>query len=81
VLYAYARGATPSAATAEALRPGSSCDLAQHGNAPIVDVAYLSDPLTPASAALATPAQVSRDLMLTVAERVRTLASTLKGSA
>jgi hypothetical protein len=81
VLYAYARGATPAAATAEALRPGGSCDLAQHGNAPAVDVAYLSDPLTPATPALLSPAEVSRDLMLTVADRVRALASTLKGSA
>jgi hypothetical protein len=81
VLYAYARGATPAAAAADALRPGASCDLAQHGNAPAVDVAYLSDPLTPATPALATPGQVGRDLMLTVAERVRALASALKGSA
>jgi hypothetical protein len=63
------------------LRPGSSCDLAQHGEAPTVDVAYLSDPLTPATPALIAPAQVGRDLMLTVAERVRALVSTLKGSA
>jgi hypothetical protein len=81
VLHAYARGATSAAAAAEALRPGSSCDLAQHGDAPTVDVAYLSDPLTPASPALATPARVGRDLMLTVAERVRALVSTFKGSA
>ncbi|HSC02351.1 MAG TPA: hypothetical protein VLC49_03500 [Solirubrobacteraceae bacterium] len=81
VLYAYAHGATPTAATARSLRPGGSCDLAQHGNAPTVDVAYLSDPLTPATPAVATPGEVGRDLMLTVSERVRALASTLKGSA
>jgi hypothetical protein len=80
-LYAYARGATPAAAAADALRPGSSCDLAQHGDAPTVDVAYLSDPLTSAAPALDTPGQVGRDLMLTVAERVRALVSTFKGSA
>jgi hypothetical protein len=81
VLYAYARGATPAAASADALRPGSSCDLAQRGEAPTVDVAYLSDPLTTAGSAGATPGQVGRDLMLTVAERVRALVSTIKGSA
>jgi hypothetical protein len=81
VLYAYALGATPAAAAARSLRPGSSCDLAQHGNAPTVDVAYLSDPLRTTAPAPATPAQVSRDLMLTVAERVRAIASTFTGSA
>lgn len=81
VLYAYARGATPAAATADALRPGASCDLAQHGNAPTVDVAYLSDPLTSATPAISTPGEVGRDLMLTVAARVRALAATFKGSA
>jgi hypothetical protein len=81
VLDAYIRGATPAAAAADALRPGSSCDLAQHGDAPAVDVAYVSDPLSTANPALATPADVSRDLMLTVAERVRVLASPLRGSA
>jgi hypothetical protein len=80
VLDAYARGAAPAAAVAAALRPGSSCDLAQHGNAPTVDVAYLSDPLSSATPALATPGEVGRDLMLTVAERVRALAATLAGS-
>jgi hypothetical protein len=81
VLYAYAHGATPAAATASALRPGSSCDLAQHGEAPTVDVAYLSDPLSPAGSAGATPGQLGRDLMLTVAERVGALVSTFTGSA
>jgi hypothetical protein len=80
VLHAYARGATPAAAVATALRPGASCDLAQHGNAPVVDVAYLSDPLSSATPAPATPAEVGRDLMLTVAERVRALAATLLGT-
>jgi hypothetical protein len=81
VLYAYATGATPAAAGADALRPGSSCDQAQHGEAPTVDVAYLSDPLTAAAPPPATPGQVGRDLMLTVAERIRALVSTFKGSA
>jgi hypothetical protein len=75
VLYAYAHGATPAAATADALRPGSSCDLAQRGDATTVDVAYLSDPLSSATPAAATPGQAGRDLMLTVAERVRALVS------
>jgi hypothetical protein len=79
VLYAFARGAAPAAAAADALRPGSSCDLAQRGDAPTVDVAYLSDPLTPATPALLTPGQIGRDLMVTVAERVRALVATLKG--
>ncbi len=77
VLYAYAHGAAPAAAAAAALRPGSSCDRAQQGNAPAVDVAYLSDPLSSAATAPAAPGQVGRDLMLTVAERVRQLVSTL----
>ena len=81
VLYAYAQGASPAAATADALRPGSSCDLAQRGEAPTVDVAYLSDPLSSATPTTATPGEIGRDLMLTVAERVRALAATLKGSA
>jgi hypothetical protein len=81
VLYAYARGATPAAATADALRPGASCDVAQRGNAPTVDVAYLSDPLTSATPSLLTPGEVGRDLMLTVADRIRALASALTGSA
>jgi hypothetical protein len=75
VLYAYAHGATPAAATADALRPGSRCDLAQRGDAPTVDVAYLSDPLSSATTAASTPGQAGRDLMLTVAERVRALVS------
>jgi hypothetical protein len=77
VLYAFAHGAVPAAAAAAALRPGSSCDLAQHGDAPVVDVAYLSDPLSSVAPADATPGQVGQDLMLTVAERVRALVSTL----
>jgi hypothetical protein len=81
VLDAYARGATPTEAAARSLRPGSSCDLAQRGEAPTVDVAYLSDPLTPAAPALVTPGQVGRDLMVMVAERVRVLVATFKGSA
>jgi hypothetical protein len=77
VLHAYAQGAAPAAAAAAALRPGSSCDLAQRGGAPTVDVAYLSDPLSSVAPGPATPGLVGRDLMLTVAERIRTLASTL----
>ncbi len=77
VLYAYAHGATPEAAAGDAVRPGSSCDLAQRGDAAGVDVAYLSDPLAVAAPVLATPGEVGRDLMLTVAERVRALVSAL----
>ncbi len=80
VLDAYAHGASPAVAVGAALRPGSSCDLAQHGSAPAVDAAYLSDPLSSATLAQATPGEIGRDLMLTVAERVRVLASALFGS-
>ncbi|MBV9605840.1 MAG: hypothetical protein JO027_12055, partial [Solirubrobacterales bacterium] len=77
VLYAYAHGASPVAAAAAALRPGSSCQDTQQGNAPAVDVAYLSDPLSTAAPAAATPGEVGRDLMLIVADRVRSLVSAL----
>lgn len=79
VLHGYAGGAPPATAAGEAVRAGSSCDSAQRGNAPAVDVAYLSDPLTASTAAGATPTQVARDLMLTVAERVRALVSVTTG--
>jgi hypothetical protein len=72
VLHAYALGDSPVAAATAALRPGSNCD------APVVDAAYLSDPLpAPAAAAAATPGDVSRDLLLSVAERVRALVASL----
>lgn len=78
VLHAFAQGASPSAAASAALRPGSPCDYAQHGNAPAVDAAYLSDPLTvPASAE--TPGQIGRDDMLIVADGVRILTGALTG--
>ncbi len=77
VLYAYAHGAAPEAAAGDAVRSGSSCDLAQQGDAAGVDVAYLSDPLSSAAPVLATPGEVGRDLMLTVAERVKALVSAL----
>jgi hypothetical protein len=73
VLYDYSRGLQPAAAAADAVRPGSRCDYEQHGNAPVVDVAYLSDPLTVGIPAGDTPADVGRDVMLTVAERLRVL--------
>jgi hypothetical protein len=49
----------------------------QHGDAPGVDAAYLSDPLTAGVTRAETPADVGRDVMLTVADRVRTLAAAL----
>jgi hypothetical protein len=79
VFHDYAGGASPAAAAGAAVRPGSSCDSAQGGNAPVVDVAYLSDPLSARAAPAATPAQVARDVMLTVAERVRALVSATTG--
>jgi hypothetical protein len=72
VLHAYAQGEDPVAAAKAALQPGSNCDT------PVVDAAYLSDPLpATAAAVVATPADVSRDLMLSVAERVRALIASL----
>jgi hypothetical protein len=72
VLHAFVLGDSPAVAATAALRPGTECD------APAVDQAYLSDPL-PASAALATasPGEVGRDVMLSVAERVRALVASL----
>jgi hypothetical protein len=76
VLHNFVAGDSPAQAASDAVRPGSACDTAQRGNAPVVDAAYLSDPLTTTPAG-ETPGQVGRDLMLTVAERVRALAATL----
>ena len=77
VLYAYSRGAEPAAAAADAVRPGSDCDDAQRGNGPVVDVAYLRDRLTASGTAGDTPGEVGRDVILTVAERLRALVATL----
>ena len=82
VLHNFAQGQSATEAASDAVRPGSSCDAAQHGDAPVVDTAYLSDPLTTAAAAGESPGAVGRDVMLTVVERVRALAATLQpGSA
>jgi len=78
VLHAFAQGATPAQAASAAVRPGSPCDYVQRGDAPVVDAAYLSDPLS-VSPSAETPAQVGRDDMLIVADRVRVLASALTG--
>ena len=77
VLDSYLRGAPPDVASADALRPGSSCDSRQGGEAPVIDAAYLSDPLSGAVSPVVTPGEVGRDLMVTVSERVRALVSTL----
>lgn len=82
VLHNFAQGQGATEAASDAVRPGSSCDALQHGDAPLVDTAYLSDPLTTAAAAGETPGAVGRDVMLTVVERVRALAAMLQaGSA
>ena len=80
VFHDYEHGATPTEAAADAVAPGSSCDYAQHGQAPVVDVAYLSDPLSTAVSASASPGEVGRDLMLTVAEGVRALVAPLSSA-
>ena len=77
VLYEYSRGAQPAAAAADAVRPGSRCDYAQRGNAAVVDVAYLSDPLTAGAPSEATPGEVGRDVMLIVSERLRAVLATV----
>jgi hypothetical protein len=77
VLHNFVQGASPEAAASDALRPGSTCDADQHGDAPVVDTAYLSDPLTTVPPAAETPGEIGRDVMLTVAERVRALGATL----
>ena len=74
----YLHGAAPAVAAADAVRPGSSCDFAQGGEAPAVDTAYLSEQLPAAVPAVATPGDIVRAVMLTVTERVQSLASTLK---
>ena len=78
VLDNYLHGAAPTAAAADAVRPGSSCDYAQGGEAPAVDTAYLTEQLPAAVSAVATPGDIVRAVMLTVTERVQSLASTLK---
>jgi hypothetical protein len=77
VLDNFLHGAAPAAAAADAVRPGSSCDYAQGGEAPPVDTAYLSEQLPAAVSAVATPSDIVRAVMLTVTERVQALASTL----
>jgi hypothetical protein len=83
VLRSAAQGASPSAAESAAVQPGSTCDDANQADptyAPIVDQAYLSDPLPirgNQTAPVATPADVGRDVILTVAERVRALIASL----
>jgi hypothetical protein len=83
VLHSFAQGASPSAAESAAARPGSPCNdenPAHAGYAPVVDQAYLSDPLpirpTPPAPAL-SPGEVCRDAMLTIAERVREMVAPL----
>jgi hypothetical protein len=83
VLHNFIQGASPDAAASAALRAGPACDGAYPGDtadAPVVDQAYLSDPLTvaaPQAAATASLNEVGRDVILTVAEHVRALAATL----
>jgi hypothetical protein len=77
VLHNFAQGQSPPEAASDAVQPGSTCVAAQNGDAAVVDTAYLSDPLTTAAPAGETPGEAARDLMLTVAERVRALAALL----
>jgi hypothetical protein len=77
VLHDFARGQSPTAAASDAVAPGSTCVAAQQGDAPVVDTAYLSDPLPSSAPAGETPGEVARDVMVTVAERVRALTGLL----
>ena len=77
VLHGFAAGQTPAAAASDALQPGSTCDAAQSGDAAVVDAAYLSDPLATGTPAGETPGDVGREIMLSVAERVRALVAIL----
>jgi hypothetical protein len=83
VLRSFALGESPSAAENAAVRPGGPCDdedPADATYAPLVDQAYLSDPLpvkASAAPAGATPASLGQVVMLTVADRIRTLLATL----
>jgi hypothetical protein len=83
VLRAFALGESPSAAESRAATPGGWCDDEDPADAnyqPVVDQAYLSDPLpvnAAAAAAAETPGEVGRDVVLTVAQQVRALAATL----
>jgi hypothetical protein len=77
VLHNFAQGQNPTEAASDVVRPDTTCDAAQYGDAAVVDTAYLSDPLATAASAGETPGQVGRDVMVTVAERVRALAALL----
>ena len=79
VLHNFIQGETPAQAAADALRPGSQCDEqrpAHAAYAPIVDQAYLGDPVPGATPA--TPDAVARDVVLTLAERVRAIVATFQ---
>jgi len=81
VFRAFALGKSPSAAESAAVQPGSSCDNEDPTEAsytPLVDQAYLSDPIAvkPSAAAIAASlGEVEQDVMLTVADRVSSLAA------
>ncbi|MBV9941013.1 MAG: hypothetical protein JO262_02700 [Solirubrobacterales bacterium] len=75
VLHGFAQDHLPADAAASAMQAGAGCA------APAADVAYLSDPLPVIAAATLSPGQVGRDMMLTVAERIRALAAAITGSA
>jgi hypothetical protein len=83
VIHGFIQGASPAAAASAAMRPGPTCDgelRRDIADAPIVDQAYLSDPLplaAPQAAETASLNQVGRDVILTVSERVRALVAAL----
>jgi hypothetical protein len=83
VLRGFALGESPSTAETGAVTPGGSCDdedPRDDNYEPVVDQAYLSDPLpvnAAAAAAAETPGEVGRDVVLTVAQQIRALAATL----
>ncbi len=83
VLRGFALGESPSTAESRAVTPGGSCDDEDPRDAnyePVVDQAYLSDPLSVNAAtatAAETPGEVGHDVVLTVAQQIRALAAAL----
>ena len=83
VLRNFALGEPPGAAESASVRPGSPCDDENPDDpayTPVVDQAYLSDPIAikpSAAVTAASLAEVERDVLLTVAERIRSMVATL----
>jgi hypothetical protein len=82
VLRGFALGKSATTAENDAVEPDGPCDNENPADAsyqPLVDQAYLSDPLPVNASAVyaaATPGELGRDVMLTVADRIRALVAT-----